>query len=74
VQIVRPHSGGRYAVTGLPAGAYRVAAVSTLTLDDWQSPGFLDRLAPQTTLVQIGRADRKTLDLAAISAIPTGGR
>ena len=41
IQAARPGSDGRFSFVGLPAGQYRVAAVTDVEPDQWQEPAFL---------------------------------
>jgi hypothetical protein len=43
VRAVRPDDGGRFTVTGLPAGAYRAFARDLVMDGQWEDPAFLQR-------------------------------
>jgi Carboxypeptidase regulatory-like domain len=54
---------GAYALTGLPAGDYYVAALPPDQAEDWQTPTFLQQLVGSAVRVTLGDAEKKTQDL-----------
>jgi hypothetical protein len=48
-------SNGRYLLTGLQSGAYRLLAFASPVENDWQTAKALDALAPAAQLVHVGR-------------------
>jgi hypothetical protein len=59
----RPASDGRFIVRDLPAGDYRIAALTDFDPDDWQTAEFLDQLVPASVAVSLGEGERKVQDL-----------
>jgi len=65
-QATRADADGRYRISGLPTGAYRVAALSgSDELADWRTEWFR-RVDTHATSVTLGTADRRTVDLVAV--------
>jgi hypothetical protein len=60
---VVPVSAGRYSITGLPAGDYRLAAVDDVEPGQQFDRGFLTELQPRAVLVTLGDGDKKVQDL-----------
>jgi hypothetical protein len=60
---VRPDAQGRYAIRNLPAGGYRIVAVSDLDQGEWFDPAVLERLLPAATAVTLTTAEKKAHDL-----------
>jgi hypothetical protein len=63
VQAARPASDGRFSFIGLPAGAYRLAAVVDIEQDHWQEPAFLTLAAPGSIPVTLAEGDATVQDL-----------
>jgi hypothetical protein len=63
VQAVRPAIDGRFTIAGLPAGAYRLAAVTDVDQDEWQDPGFLALAEPASIPISLADGEAKTQDL-----------
>ena len=67
-QATRADADGRYRISGLPPGAYRVAALSgSDELAAWRTE-WLRRVDPHATSVTLGAADKRTVDLVAVPA------
>jgi hypothetical protein len=63
VQTTRPDTAGRFTVRGLPPGSYRIAALTDVEPDEWQSPEFLATLVPSSIAITLGPGERKHQDL-----------
>jgi sarcosine oxidase gamma subunit len=63
IQSTRPGTSGIYSVRGLPAGDYRIAAVTDVDPGEWFDPAFLEQLFAASTLVSLGEGEKKTQDL-----------
>ena len=53
IQAVRPDSDGAFAVTGLPAGDYLIAALTDLEEGEWFDPALLESLVPAGIRVRV---------------------
>ena len=63
VAASRPDQNGRFTVSGLPPGQYRVAALEYLERNAERDPGLLARLRQQAALVTLAEEDPQTLTL-----------
>jgi hypothetical protein len=63
VRTVRPGTDGRFTVTNLPAGEYRMAAVVDMAPNDINDPGFLEQLVGASFAITLGPGEQKTQDL-----------
>jgi hypothetical protein len=63
LRVVRPAADGSYSVRDLPAGAYRIAAVTDVEGEEWRQPSFLESLvaASMTVAVKDGATTRQDL-------------
>ncbi len=59
----RPGNDGRYAVTGLPAGDYRVAALTDMVAGEWNDPEFLTKLMSASIAVTLVEGQTTPLNL-----------
>jgi hypothetical protein len=53
VKVVRPAADGLFSVQGLPAGEYRLAALSDVEDDEWRSAAFLESLLAASVPVTV---------------------
>ena len=53
IKAVRPSSDGSFAIQGLPAGDYLLAAITDADPDDWQNPEFLEQLVPASIRIRL---------------------
>lgn len=63
VAAVRPNSDGVFSIRGLPAGPYRLAAMSDLRTDEWFEQAFLDQLFAASVAVTIRPGGKTVQDL-----------
>jgi hypothetical protein len=63
VQAVRPASDGTFTIAGLPAGDYRLAAVTDVDLEEWEDPAFLALALAASIPVSLAEGETKTQDL-----------
>jgi len=63
VQAVRPATDGTFTITGLPAGDYRLAAVTDVDPDEWQDPAFLTMALPASIPITLADGEAKTQNL-----------
>ena len=65
-QATRADADGRYRISGLPPGGYRIAALSgSDELAAWR-PDWFRRVDPHATSITLGAADKRTVDLVAV--------
>lgn len=53
VKVVRPAADGLFSAQGLPAGEYRLAALSDVEDDEWKSAAFLESLLGASLAVTV---------------------
>ena len=63
IQATRPTTGGRFNFAGLPAGEYRMAAVSDVEPGTWFDPAFLRQLLNASIPVSLAEGQTRTQDL-----------
>jgi hypothetical protein len=63
IQSARPSSDGRYRVTGLPPGAYRLAALEDPEPGVWFEPEFLAQLLAASIPVTLGEGESASMDV-----------
>jgi hypothetical protein len=63
IRTARPATDGKFAVTGLPPGQYRMAAVADLAPSEANDPAFLEQLVPASFAITLGVGEKKTQDL-----------
>jgi hypothetical protein len=59
----RPGTDGTYAVRALPAGEYRLTAVTDVEPGEWYDPAFLAQLVPASIPISLGEGETKTQDI-----------
>jgi protocatechuate 3,4-dioxygenase beta subunit len=64
VAAIRPTREGRYTISNLPPGEYRIT-VADLDQNEWFDPAVLERLMTTARPVTIAGAERQTVDLVA---------
>jgi hypothetical protein len=68
MRTTRPDQDGRYKVTGLPPGEYRVIALDYLDSNEWNSPEFLDGIRSKATAFSVSEGESKSVDLRITAA------
>jgi hypothetical protein len=68
MKTARPDQDGRFKVTGLPPGEYRVIAVDYLDQNEWSTPEYLDGLRSKATAFSVNEGESKSVDLRITSA------
>jgi protocatechuate 3,4-dioxygenase beta subunit len=63
VRAERPDHAGRFSVSGMPPGAYLVAAVEFVEEGRWLDPSYLESLRPRARKLVLEAAQKATLDL-----------
>jgi hypothetical protein len=59
----RADTDGRWIIRDLPAGSYRVAAVTDLVVDERFNPSLLDALLPASINVTLADGEQRVQDL-----------
>jgi hypothetical protein len=63
IRSARPGTDGKYSVTQLPPGEYRMAAVTDMSPSDLYDPAFLEQLVGTSFKITVGLGEKKTQDL-----------
>jgi uncharacterized protein (DUF2141 family) len=63
IRATRPATDGRYAFNDLPAGDYRLVAVTDADPGQWFDPAFLRELAAVAMPIVLGEGERRVQDL-----------
>jgi hypothetical protein len=63
---VRPASDGKFSAKNLPAGDYRLVAVSDVAPDQWYDAAFLRSLVAVATPVTLAEGERRDLALRIV--------
>jgi hypothetical protein len=63
VRAARPDQRGEFALKGLPAGTYLIAAVDHVQDGQWYDPEFLADLQPRAQRLSLAEAESKRIDL-----------
>lgn len=63
IQSVRPGVDGAFAIRGLPAGEYMLAALADVDLVDLKDTAFLEQIVPAAIRVTLADGEKKVQDL-----------
>ncbi len=63
IRTARPATDGRFTVTNLPAGEYRIAALVDIAPNEANDPSFLQQLVAASYQFTLGEGERKVQDL-----------
>lgn len=63
IRSTRPGTDGRFSVSGLPPGEYRIAALVDVAPGEINDPAFLEQLVPASIRFTLAEGERKTQDL-----------
>lgn len=63
IRAVRPGTDGRFTVPNLPAGEYRIAALTDIAPGEQTDPAFLEELVNASVAFALGDGEKKTQDL-----------
>jgi len=63
IRSARPGTDGRFTVTNLPPGEYRIAAVVDVAPNEINDPSFLEQLVPASIKLTLAEGEKKTQDL-----------
>ncbi|HQX81368.1 MAG TPA: carboxypeptidase-like regulatory domain-containing protein [Vicinamibacterales bacterium] len=67
VRSTRPGTDGKFAFANLPAGAYRIAAVTDIGAEELRDPALLEELAAASIAFVLGDGEKKVQDLRIAS-------
>jgi protocatechuate 3,4-dioxygenase beta subunit len=67
-RTARPDQDGRYKVSGLPPGEYRVIALDYVDSNEWNTPEFLDSVRSKATAFSVNEGESKSVDLRITNA------
>ncbi len=63
IRTARPGTDGGFSIEGLPAGAYRMAAVVDMADEDSFDPAFLEQLVPASFAFTLGEGEKKVQNM-----------
>jgi hypothetical protein len=63
IAAVRPGTDGRFTFRNIPAGEYRMTAVTDAEPGEWFDPAFLNQLVPASIPVTLTEGQRKVQDI-----------
>ncbi len=63
IGATRPGTDGRFTFRGLPAGDYRLTAVTDVEPGEWYDPAFLTQLSAVSIPVNVGEGEKKVQDI-----------
>jgi hypothetical protein len=63
IASTRPSTDGKFTFGSLPAGDYRLTAVTDVETGEWYDPDFLSQLQSVSISVNIAEGDKKTQDI-----------
>ncbi len=63
LRVVRPAGDGGFSARDLPAGAYRIAAVTDIDGDEWRTTAFLESLVSASVTVTVVEGETTRMDI-----------
>ncbi|HET9372272.1 MAG TPA: carboxypeptidase-like regulatory domain-containing protein, partial [Vicinamibacterales bacterium] len=63
IASTRPGTDGRFTFRGIPAGEYRLTAITDAEPDEWFNPSFLEQVQGASIPVSIREGEKKTQDV-----------
>jgi hypothetical protein len=63
ITATRPGTDGRFTFRGLPAGSYRLTAVTDVEPGEWYDPAFLNQLGSVSIPISLSEGERKVQDI-----------
>ena len=63
IMSARPGTDGRFSFRNLPAGDYRLTAITDAEPGEWFNPEFLAQLVPPSIAISLGEGERKVQDI-----------
>lgn len=63
IASARPGTDGRFSFMALPAGEYRLTAVTDVEPGEWYDPAFLAQLGQASIAISLGDGEKKTQDI-----------
>jgi hypothetical protein len=63
IASARPGTDGRFSFGSIPAGDYRLTAVTDVEPGEWYDPAFLSQLLPVSIPVTVSEGERKVQDI-----------
>ena len=63
IRTVRPGTDGRFSIEGLPAGSYRMAAVTDMADEESFDPAFLEQLVQASFAFTLAEGEKKVQDM-----------
>jgi hypothetical protein len=63
ITATRPGTDGRFTFRGLPAGDYRLTAVTDVEPGEWYDPAFLNQLSSVSIPISLSEGERKVQDI-----------
>ena len=63
ITSTRPGTDGKFTIRGIPAGEYRLTAVTDVDTDEWFNPAFLEQVMSASIPVSIRDGEKKTQDI-----------
>ena len=69
LRTTRPGTDGKFTVTGLPPGRYRIAAVVDIAPSEANDPRFLEQLVPASYEFTLAKGEKKVQDMR-IAGVP----
>jgi hypothetical protein len=63
IASTRPGTDGKFTIRGIPAGEYRLTAITDADTDEWFNPAFLEQVMSASIPVSIRDGEKKTQDI-----------